>query len=188
MEKFIDEMINKKLIYNKKTDQGLESLHKNTEIDDETPLDLSYLSESKNSNNFEENAFCNLSQILSQQFITQAKDLETPLDKIELITRDKITNETFTLKFEAKISAITNYIDCEFSEISKIKNSVSENMNQLSKMFDTIQKDRSLQLNENIEFLKNELKSKDEMIKSLIETQTLVLQTVKIFKANPTIT
>ena len=52
-------------------------------------------------------------------------------------------------------------------------------MNQLSKMFDTIQKDRSLLQNENIEFLKNELKSKDEMIKSLIETQTLVLEAVK---------
>ena len=61
-------------------------------------------------------------------------------------------------------------------------------MNQLSKMFDTIQKDRSLLLNENIEFLKNELKSKDEMIKSLIETQTLVLETVKNSKANPRIT
>ena len=55
-------------------------------------------------------------------------------------------------------------------------------------MFDTIQKDRSLLLNMNIEFLKNELKSKDEMIKSLIETQTLVLETVKNSKANPTIT
>ena len=61
-------------------------------------------------------------------------------------------------------------------------------MNQLSKMFDTIQKDRSLLLNENIEFLKNELKSKDEMIKSLTETKTLVLETVKNYKANPRIT
>ena len=47
-------------------------------------------------------------------------------------------------------------------------------MNQLSKMFVTIQKGRSLLLNENIEFLKNKLKSKDEMIKSLTETQSLV--------------
>ena len=60
-------------------------------------------------------------------------------------------------------------------------------MNQLSKLFDTIQKDHSLLLNENIEFLKNELKPKDEMIKSLIETQTLVLETVKNSKANPKI-
>ena len=61
-------------------------------------------------------------------------------------------------------------------------------MNQLSKMFDIIKKDRSLVLNGIIEFLKNKLKSKDEMIKSLIETQTLVLETVKNSKANPTIT
>ena len=61
-------------------------------------------------------------------------------------------------------------------------------MNHLSKIYDTIQKDRSLLLNENIEFLKNELKSKDEMIKSVIETQTLVLETVKRSKANLTIT
>ena len=58
-------------------------------MDDETPLDLSYLSESKNVNNFEED-ICNLSQILPQQFIPQAKDLETPLDKIQLIAKDKI--------------------------------------------------------------------------------------------------
>ena len=57
-------------------------------------------------------------------------------------------------------------------------------MNQLSKMFGTIQKDRSLLLNANIEFLKNELKSEDEMIKSLMETENLVLETVKNSKAN----
>ena len=45
----------------------MDSLYKNTEIDDETPLDLSYLSEPKHSNNFEEDTFCNLSQILPQQ-------------------------------------------------------------------------------------------------------------------------
>ena len=52
-------------------------------------------------------------------------------------------------------------------------------------MFDTIQKDRSLLPNENIEFLKSELKSKDEMTKSLTETETLLLETVKNSKANP---
>ena len=89
MKNFTDEMIRKKLIYTKKTDQGLGSLYKNTEIDDETPLDLPYLSESKTSNDFEEDTFGNLSQILSHQFIPH---FETPLDKIEVITRDKITN------------------------------------------------------------------------------------------------
>ena len=55
-------------------------------------------------------------------------------------------------------------------------------------MFNTTQKDRSLLVNEDIEILKNELKSKDEMIKSLIATQTLVLETGINSKANPTIT
>ena len=91
-------------------------------------------------------------------------------------------------KFEAKLSAIKNYIDYEFSGVNKKINSVSENMNQLLKMFDTIQKECSLLLNENIQLLKNKLKSKDEMIKSLVETQILVSETVKSFKANPTIT
>ena len=58
-------------------------------MDDETPLDLSHLSESKNVNNFEGD-ICNLSQILPQQFIPQTKDLETPLEKLQLIAKDKI--------------------------------------------------------------------------------------------------
>ena len=77
---------------------------------------------------------CNVSQILSHQFNPQAKDLETPLDKIELITKDKITNEKFALKFEAKISSTKKYIDCEFSEVNKKTNSVSENMTQFKKI------------------------------------------------------
>ena len=38
MKKFIDEMIDKKLIYNKKTDQGLDSFYQNMEMEDEAPL------------------------------------------------------------------------------------------------------------------------------------------------------
>ena len=41
-------MRDKKLIYNKKTDQGLDSFYQNMEMEDEAPLDSSYLSESKN--------------------------------------------------------------------------------------------------------------------------------------------
>ena len=81
-----------------------------------------------------------------------------------------------------------NYLDCELSEVTKKLDSFSESVNQLSKMSDIFKKEHSLLLNENIELLKNELKSKDEMIKSLIDTQTLVLETVKNSKASPLIT
>ena len=178
-------MINKKLVYNKKTDNGLDPLYKNIEKDDETPLDCSYLSESKNSNTFEEEPFCNLSQMLTQPPIPIAKDLETPTEKVEVVTKDNVVNEKITLKFEAKISAIKNYIGCEFSEINKKLNLFSESMNKLSKTFEIHKTNHTSILGEDIEFLKNELKSKDEMIKSLIETQTLVLETVKNSKTNP---
>ena len=52
-------------------------------------------------------------------------------------------------------------------------------MKKLSKTFEIHKTNHTSILGEDNEFLKNELKSKDEMIKSLIETQTLVLETVK---------
>ena len=111
MKKFIDEMIDKKLIYNKKTDQGLDSFHQNIEMEDEAPLDSPYLSESKNSNNFEEESLFNLTKMLDQSSNPAARDIERPCDKIENITRETVTNEKLALKFEAKISAMKNYID-----------------------------------------------------------------------------
>ena len=49
-------MINLNLIFNKKTDQGLDSFYKTIEKDDEIPLHLSYLTESNHSNIREENS------------------------------------------------------------------------------------------------------------------------------------
>ena len=172
MKKFIDEMIDKKLIL---------------EMEDEAPLDSSYLSESKNSNNFEEESLFNLTKMLDQSSNPPARDIERPCDKIENITREAVTNEKLVRKFEAKISAMKNHIDCELSEVTKKLDSFSESVNQLSKMSDIFRKEHSLLLNENIELLKNELKSKDEMIKSLIDAQMLVLETVKNSKASPLI-
>ena len=49
-------MINVNLIFNKKTDQGLDLFYKTTEKDDEIPLDLSYLTELNHSNVGEKNS------------------------------------------------------------------------------------------------------------------------------------
>ena len=121
--------------------------------------------------------------VIYQPPIPIAKDLETPTEKVEVVAKDNVVNEKITLKFEAEISAIKNYIDCEFSEINKKLNLLSESMNKLSKTFEIHKTNHTSILGE---FLKNEHKSKDQMIKSLIETQTLVLETVKNSKTNPT--
>ena len=46
----LNQMVNLNLIFNKKTDHGLDSFYKTTEEDDEIPLDLSYLTPSTQSN------------------------------------------------------------------------------------------------------------------------------------------
>ena len=43
VEEYLNQMIKLNLIFNKKTDQGLDSLYKTTEKNEEIPLDLSYL-------------------------------------------------------------------------------------------------------------------------------------------------
>ena len=56
VEEYLNQMIKLNLIFNKKTDQGLDSLYKTTEKNEEIPLDLSYLTESNHSNIGEENS------------------------------------------------------------------------------------------------------------------------------------
>ena len=71
-------MINVNLIFNKKTDQGLDLLYKTTEKDDEIPLDLSYLSELNHSNVGENNSQYDLSEILSQPAIPIERNIQMP--------------------------------------------------------------------------------------------------------------
>ena len=98
----IDKLIELKLIYNKKTDQGLDSFYKTTEKDNETPLDLSYLAESTHSDTPEEETFCNLSKKFSQPSIPNIKNVNTPVEKKVNTNEDKTSNEKHMLKTEAK--------------------------------------------------------------------------------------
>ena len=47
VEEYLNQMIKLNLIFNKKTNQGLHSFYKTTGKNEEIPLDLSYLTESK---------------------------------------------------------------------------------------------------------------------------------------------
>ena len=69
VEEYLNQMINLNLIFNKKTDQGLDSFNETTGKDDDIPLDLSYLTESNHSNIEEENSQYDLSEISSQPTI-----------------------------------------------------------------------------------------------------------------------
>ena len=78
VEEYLNQMIKLNLIFNKKTDQGLDSFYKTTEKSEEIPLDLSYLTESNHSNIGEENSQYDLSEILSQSTIPIEQNIQTP--------------------------------------------------------------------------------------------------------------
>ena len=61
VEEYLNRMIKLNLIFNKKTNQGLDSFYKTTEKNEEIPLDLSYLTESNHSNIGKEISQYNLS-------------------------------------------------------------------------------------------------------------------------------
>ena len=65
VEEYLNQMIKLNLIFNKKTDQGLDLFYKTNEKDEEIPLDLSYLTESNHANIGEENSQYNLFKILT---------------------------------------------------------------------------------------------------------------------------
>ena len=196
----VQKMIKSNLIYNKKSDKGLDSFYR--KVEEEEPLDISYLSESTKSVNDEniENIDCNLSNILSQPFNQNLNDLQTPSDKennylnekkvstsVEVmgniktpcLPKDKIVNQKFIWKIEAQIAALKSFVDCEISTLNEKVCSYSENLNKISKSIVEYQEKYANSLEENIKFFKKELNSKDELIKSLVDTQTAVLETVK---------
>ena len=76
VEEYLNEMITLNLIFNKKTDEGLDSFYKTTETNDEIPLDLSYPTESNHPNIGEKNSQYNLSEILRQPAIE--RNIQTP--------------------------------------------------------------------------------------------------------------
>ena len=73
------------------------------------------------------------------------------------------------LKYEAKISALNSYVQYELSTLHNKTNSNFE-----TKLYGILQ--------DNIEFLRNEVRSKDVIIKTLMVTQTAVLENLPLSK------
>ena len=73
---------------------------------------------------------------------------------------------------EVQVTALKRYVKCEISSINSKTESLFEH---LYKMSNTENKALDI-LQESISFLQEELKSKDEITKTLIETQTSTLE------------
>ena len=82
-------------------------------------------------------------------------------------------------KYEAKISALKSYVQCELSTLHNKIDRFMETFNKTISNFET--KPYEI-LQDNIECLQNEPRSKDEIIKTLMETQAAVLENLPLRK------
>ena len=85
------------------------------------------------------------------------------------------------LKVEAQLSALKSYVNCE---LSILRNQI-ESFTEHTKMSLGHENGNIDTLHENIVFLQNELTEKNKIIKSLMETQTAVLDVMTDLRQQP---
>ena len=196
IEKAISELVKLNLIMNKKTPQGLDLFYRtsrneiltcqmnNLSTKDNTSNSLT-IGEEINSN-AEENFFSevidsqtppNGAQNINETCPQMNQILSTPHPD-NLMTND-IKPRNNAWKYEAKISAVKSYVQCELSTLHNKIDHFMETFNKTILNFET--KPYEI-LQDNIDFLQNELRSKDETIKTLTETQTTVLGNLPLSK------
>ena len=85
------------------------------------------------------------------------------------------------LKVEAQLSALKSYLNCELSmlrnQIESFTDHTKMSLGHGNRNIDALHK--------NITFLQNELSEKNEIIKSLMETQTTVLNAIRDLRQQP---
>ena len=83
-----------------------------------------------------------------------------------------------TVKIEALITALKSYVSCEISMINAKLTSFSEHINKTISNLNHRENKHLESLHDNISFLQKEFFLKNEIIKSLAETQAGMLDTI----------
>ena len=83
-----------------------------------------------------------------------------------------------------QLSGFKSLVNCKIPIIDKRLNTFSETLYPVLKDLEVSQNSSTDLLKENVEYLKRELDFKDELIKSLIDTQTAILDTIEKSKRN----
>ena len=81
-------------------------------------------------------------------------------------------------KLEAQLSAVKSYVNCEVSILTNKIESISNDFEQRINNLLGKEKSKLEILQQNMTLLQNELLSKNEIIKSLIEIQSSILYTM----------
>ena len=99
-------------------------------------------------------------------------DIETPIP-----TEKIVSNIKTILKLESKISAIKSCLDCEMSAHNGKTNTPSASIDLALKAIQEKQEKPIQKLEENIDFLQKELTAKNELIKTIMDTQKDLVNT-----------
>ena len=112
-------------------------------------------------------------------------DNQTPLTTNDNLSSFTKHSDKAFMNMEAKCSVLKGYIDCE---ISILNNKVDLFIDSLKETITKIEKRESNNieiLQENSRFLHKELLAKNDLIKSLMETQTVALEVITNLKEKP---
>ena len=171
----LSQLVNCKLTINKKTHTVLDSFRLTAELQSEfrTAVDEEIQTENQNDVH-EENLNERGSSLILENSILPI-NINT-LNSSDIMNKSLLSQNKW--KVEAQVTAPKSYVKCE---ISIINNKIESLFERLDKMFSTENKALEI-LQEHISFLQKELTSKDEIIKTIIETQTSILESVSYQK------
>ena len=109
-------------------------------------------------------------------------DIQTPLTTNENISSLTKQSDKDFMNMEVKFSALEFYIDCE---ISIVNSKVDQFIESRKETITEIEKRESSSieiLQENVRFLQKKLLAKNDLIKSLMETQAVALEAITNLK------
>ena len=87
-------------------------------------------------------------------------------------------------QIEAQLSALRSYVNCEITSLHSKIESISQSLQITLKVFQERENKTNEIFHQNMTFLQNDLLTKNEIIKSLTETQTTILEALSSFKSN----
>ena len=112
-------------------------------------------------------------------------DIQTPLTtNDDLSSLTKHSDKAF-MNMEAKFSALKAYIDCEISVLNSKVDLFIDSLKETITKIEKLESNNIEILQENIRFLQKELLAKNNLIKSLMETQTVALEAITSLKEKP---
>ena len=174
IESVVTNLIKENLIINKKTPSGFDSFFRNNASQNDETMSSVIVDKNQDKNEVildESVTFCHPTPQVHN-------DTDAPLPQNTFTPAKKPESDMSTVKIEALITALKSYVSCEISMINAKLTSFSEHINKTISNLNH-REDKHLELlQDNVSFHQKELLMENEKIKSLTETQTVVLDTI----------